>query len=199
MKLVIIGYSGAGKTTLANALSEALGCQVFHVDEAMYDSIRQREAPAAMAIAEARMEALWNGGWIIDGYREQCVKEAWLREADRIIFLNFGKWTCLGRIAKRQIKEYFARGIRYVLKLIRLARQAKGPKTVDRGEISVSAAAYVFKNIRHLRYSFRIEHSAKFESYYMGIGGRYAEKFTVLRTQREVSQFQAALLKNTGN
>lgn len=110
MKLVIIGYSGAGKTTLANALSEALGCQVFHVDEAMYDNIRQREAPAAMAIAEARMEALWNGGWIIDGYREQCVKEAWLREADRIIFLNFGKWTCLGRIAKRQIKEYFARG-----------------------------------------------------------------------------------------
>ena len=76
MKLVIIGYSGAGKTTLANALSEALGCQVFHVDEAMYDNIRQREAPAAMAIAEARMEALWNGGWIIDGYREQCVKEA---------------------------------------------------------------------------------------------------------------------------
>lgn len=198
MKIVIIGYSGAGKTTLANALAEALKCGVFHVDSAMYDGSEQRKAPAAMAIAEQRMSTLGNGGWIIDGYREQCVKEAWLEESDRMIFLNIGKWTCFWRIVKRYIRSFilWIRGC--MLKILKSARQAAGqPPATDR--ISHIPMYLMPMNIlRHLDYIIREEHSSKFEAYYMGIGGRYSEKFVVMRTQREINRFREVLLKEAG-
>ena len=168
MKIVIIGYSGAGKTTLANALAEALKCGVFHVDSAMYDGSEQRGAPVAMAIAEQRMNTLRNGGWIIDGYREQCVKEAWLEESDRMIFLNIGKWTCFWRIVKRYIRSFilWIRGC--MLKILKPARQAAGQPPVPDGISHIPMYLMPMNILRHLDYIIREEHSSKFEAYYRG-------------------------------
>lgn len=184
---------------MANALAEALGCKVFHVDDAMYEGMEQRKAPAAMAIAEARMADMESGGWIIDGYREQCVKEEWLREADQTVFLNIGKWTCFWSIAGRDVKGYLSAVPRLTARILKPARQADGPQTAASGKKPVSAMTCICKDIQHLGYCLRVEHSPKFESYYMETGGRCSRKFTVLRTRKEIDHFREAILREAKN
>lgn len=198
MRLVIIGYSGAGKTTLAKALSEALGCGVLHVDEEMCGFFSgRRKASEAMRAAESRMAALQGADWIIDGYRPECIKREWLSEASRIVFLDLGKWTCFWRVFRRQNNSYYQWAIHQTKKNLRSNRKPQEqPAGTDTKKPISYYVHYMFNDIRHLTNIIRKGHRPEIRAYYMGIGGEWPEKFTVLRTKKEVRQFQAALQKN---
>ena len=166
------------------------------MDAAIYDENgEQRNAPEAMSAAEARMSAIQGGSWIIDGYRVECVKEAWLAEADRIVFLSLGRWTCFRRTFKQYLVDWVNKR--------RRRRRAKRPDTAcPAGQKAPGGGGkkrplymVCYRIIWHLNYILLVEHSPKFEAFYMGVGGRYPEKFVVLRSQKEIDRFQKAALE----
>lgn len=210
MKIIIIGYSGSGKTTLATKLGEMYGCVVFHVDDIMYDANgNQCKAEDAMRAMESCMAMSQEDGWIIDGYRWQCIKEEWIAETDHIIFLNIGKWTCFWGVLVRYAKGYAHGTIKRIKRYRTQEEHGKtwdnvkfphknGDKIVERGMQRRSSfigesfrhiCDEIKRMIRHLCYIIRVEHIHENEYYYIEIGEHYPEKFIVLRSRRAVKRF----------
>lgn len=107
MKIAVIGYSGAGKSTCARRLSELLGCPCLHLDAIHFlPGWRDRDAE------EARKEAAGflhdNGAWVIDGNWFGTCGEERLRQADIILFFNFSRLTCF-RQARRRARVWRGR------------------------------------------------------------------------------------------
>lgn len=114
MKIAIIGYSGAGKSTLAKKLGKKYQCPVLYLDTVNFlPGWEVRENTESKKIVKAFLE---NPSWVIDGnYKEMCRKER-LEAADRIIFLDFPRRTCLiqayrrYRKGKKKVRESMAKG-----------------------------------------------------------------------------------------
>ena len=102
-RIIIIGCSGAGKSTLARALKEKLGLPVVHLDQLWWKegwqnvSREEFDAQLDMALAMDR--------WIIDGNYSRTM-EARLQKCDTIIYLDFGRWTCLWGMCQRVFGSY---------------------------------------------------------------------------------------------
>jgi len=103
MKTVIMGYSGSGKSTLAAAIAQKEQIPALYLDTVYWlpgweprdleDQIRQVKA----FLAE-------HENWVIDGtYRKVCFEER-MEQADRIVFLNFGRLASLCRAWKRYLR-----------------------------------------------------------------------------------------------
>jgi adenylate kinase family enzyme len=97
-RVLVIGPCGAGKSTLASALSTRLGLPLFHIDqlnwkpgwvEGSKDEIRQKLA--AIAAADR---------WIIDGTYDGTLGPR-LDRADTVIYLDFPISLCVRRLLKR--------------------------------------------------------------------------------------------------
>lgn len=96
---MIIGYSGSGKSTLARFVSEAEQLPLLHLDSVQFTANwEERDKTEARQIVA---EFLKQDGWVIDGNYSDYLYEQRLAEADRIIFLNFPRWTCLRRVMMR--------------------------------------------------------------------------------------------------
>ncbi len=98
-RIVIVGPSGAGKTTLARDLNAKLEIKVFHLDRFFWKrNWERRNRYDRMELLERL--ALANKQWIIEGsYLESL--EPGLMEADTIILLEFPPLVCLWRIIRR--------------------------------------------------------------------------------------------------
>ena len=92
MKISIMGYSGAGKTTLANQLAAQYGCGVLHLDRVNFTrGWRERDRAEAQQMLE---ETLAQPDWVIDGnYANLCIDRR-LAQSDRIILLLFPRRIC---------------------------------------------------------------------------------------------------------
>jgi len=100
-RIMVMGSSGSGKSTIAKRLGELTGLPVVHLDsiswlpgwvEAPKDQFEQR-----------LREIVQSEAWIIDGnYRSWALAER-LERADTIIFLDFSRTICLLRAFKRRI------------------------------------------------------------------------------------------------
>lgn len=100
MKIAIIGYSGAGKSTMARALSQRYGCPVLHLDTIQFlPGWRERDRGEAAALVRDFMDR--HDSWIIDGNYTAFDRERRLREADRILIFDFPRRTCLRHIIGR--------------------------------------------------------------------------------------------------
>ena len=100
MKTMIIGYSGAGKSTLASVIAEREEIPVLHMDRVHWlPGWQERAREEEIGIISEFLSE--NENWVIDGnytsvlYNERC------EAADRIIYLNISRITCLGRALKR--------------------------------------------------------------------------------------------------
>lgn len=98
-KIVIIGSSGAGKTTFAKILGSILGMQVFHLDRLFWQNCWQRKN------GDKRKETLETlvfkeTCWIIDG-NYLGPSPLHLEASDTIIFLDLPPLQCLWRLVKR--------------------------------------------------------------------------------------------------
>jgi adenylate kinase family enzyme len=105
-RVVILGPSNAGKSTLAVRLGEVLGIPVYHLDVLYW-------RPGWVAPLDSEWEArlrrvIESEAWIVDGNFTQSLPER-LSAADTIIYLDLPRYVCLGRALKRRLMEVFTR------------------------------------------------------------------------------------------
>lgn len=104
MKIAIIGYSASGKSTLAQTMGRLYGLPVLHLDRVQFLPGWQIRNKAEQQALTADFLDAHPGGWVIDGnYSGNCYERR-LQEADRIIFMNFNRWTCLARAIRRAFR-----------------------------------------------------------------------------------------------
>ena len=101
-RVLIVGPGGAGKTVLAERLSERTGIPVVHLDPIFYrEGWRPRPRPEAVAALE---RALAGEQWIADGNFLDAGDSRFER-ADTVIFLDLPRWLCVARILWRRVRD----------------------------------------------------------------------------------------------
>lgn len=99
MKICILGYSGSGKSTLARRLGDFYGIPVLFLDTVQFlPGWLERDRDEARALVR---EFLQNGSWVIDGNYRAFLQEERLRQADRILILQFNRFVCLWQAFRR--------------------------------------------------------------------------------------------------
>ena len=105
MKIAIIGHSGSGKSTLAAFLGEKYALPVLHVDTIHFlPGWVERETEDELALMQSFLDLNAQRGWVIDGNYRKLEYDRRMEEADRIIYMNFGRFTCFWRAFKRSVK-----------------------------------------------------------------------------------------------
>lgn len=88
-KILIIGISGTGKTTLGRKLSELLKIPLVHYDKFVWDKNWTEIDPK---IVEKKLEEeVKKDKWIIEGYIQPAGKIR-LERADLVIYLDYSGW-----------------------------------------------------------------------------------------------------------
>lgn len=99
MKIAVVGYSGSGKSTLAKYLGKIYNIPVMHLDTIQFCANWQiREEEESKKLLKIFME---NDSWIIDGNYSNFYYDERLKQADKIIFLNFNRFVRLYRVILR--------------------------------------------------------------------------------------------------
>lgn len=98
MKLIILGLSCSGKTTISNQLSKILKTPCYHLDSYYWEGCWIKKSDFNIN------EIINMKEWIIDGnyYKEEFIRR--LNESDFIIYLNVCLIKRLCRMVKRHIR-----------------------------------------------------------------------------------------------
>jgi len=99
MKVLVVGSCGAGKSTLAKRLSEAMKLPFISLDQCYWlpGWVRpEREFWRAQVKEIIKQEK-----WIMDG-NFQNTFDLRFPASDVVVFLDFNRWVCLGGILKRR-------------------------------------------------------------------------------------------------
>ncbi|HHM5698002.1 AAA family ATPase [Pseudomonas aeruginosa] len=104
LRVVVVGTSGAGKSTFSAALAARLGCTHVELDRLYW-------GPGWQAVPHERFEhaverATTGPRWVADG-NYSAVRELLWGRATHVVWLNFGRWTVFSRVLRRTL----ARGL----------------------------------------------------------------------------------------
>jgi len=99
MRSLILGNSGAGKTTLARRLCANTSAQWLSMDAVAFEAGAVR-LPLADSVAAARAFMQQHAHWVIEGCYAD-IAEALLPECERLIFLNPGVDACIAHCRQR--------------------------------------------------------------------------------------------------
>lgn len=101
-KILILGSCGAGKSTLARKMQSILDIEIIHLDQHYW---KPNWTKTESEEWEKKVEELIKGeGWIIDGnYRSTL--DIRLPQADAVIWLDFPRVICFGRLLKRRLRK----------------------------------------------------------------------------------------------
>ena len=167
MKIAVIGYSGSGKSTLAARLAEKQGVPVLYMDTVHWlPGWKEREREEKRAIVTAFLDE--NESWVIDGnYKSDCYDRR-MEEADKIVFMAFGRFACLRRVIRRY-------------------RENKG-----RARASMTEGCEERLPPDFLLWVFYTGRTKKRKRVYYDTVKRYAEKSTVIRNQKQLDAFYEA-------
>ena len=102
-KILILGGSGAGQSTLAAELGRITGLPVVHLDRHFWQP-GWREPPPETWRAQATGLA-GEPAWIIDGNFGGTLAPR-VAVADTIRFLDFSTWRCFARVLKRTLRSF---------------------------------------------------------------------------------------------
>ncbi len=164
MRIAIIGYSGSGKSTLAGLFGKAHGLPVLHLDTAHWlPGWKERAKEERAAIVRGFLDE--NENWVIDGNYSGVFYDERMEKADRIIFMNFNRFTCLYRAWKRKV-------------------QYSGKSRPDMTEgcnekLDKEFAMWILRDSRTKRALDR----------YRSVKEKYPEKFIEIRNQRELNAY----------
>ncbi len=101
-RIIIIGSSGGGKSTLARRLGDITGLPVIHLDKEFWNP-NWVETPKD--IWQGKVAELLKGNkWIIDGNYGGTMKLR-AEAADTIIYLDMNRCLCLYRVLKRRLRN----------------------------------------------------------------------------------------------
>lgn len=99
-RVLVLGRTGSGKTTLARALSAALG--VPHVElDALYFGPGFMTVPLPV-LRQRASEAIAGERWVIDGNKKALHDLVWPR-ADTVVWLDYPVAVSLWRLTKRMV------------------------------------------------------------------------------------------------
>ncbi|ONG50116.1 adenylate kinase [Pseudoroseomonas deserti] len=102
MRVVIIGISGAGKSTMARQLSAALGLRHIELDALFWEPGWRQARPEDFA---ARVEAATQGdGWVVDGNYSATRALTWGR-ATHLVWLDYERLPVMRRVITRSIRR----------------------------------------------------------------------------------------------
>lgn len=105
MKIAVMGYSGAGKYTLAKKLGRLYDCPILHLDRIQFEpGWKERDREEAKRMAESFLDENQDTGWIIDGNYAKFCQERRLEEADLIVFMDYTRRICLWQAVKRYLE-----------------------------------------------------------------------------------------------
>jgi adenylate kinase family enzyme len=97
-RILVIGPCGAGKSTLATALSERLDLPVFHMDQLNWRPGWVESSEDAIRASLATIIAA--DCWVIDGNYGGTLSER-LERADFVVYLDFPISLCVFRLMRR--------------------------------------------------------------------------------------------------
>lgn len=100
MRYLVIGTSGAGKSTFAKKLAAKTGCPYIELD-AHYWGPDWQAVPADQfkrSVAEATQGACW----VVDG-NYSAVRELLWSRATHVVWLNYGRFTIFSRLLWRTL------------------------------------------------------------------------------------------------
>lgn len=126
MRCVVIGTSGAGKSTFAQALSNATQSPYIELDALYWGP--QWQAVAPEQFRHAVMAATRGECWIADGNYSAVRDVLWSR-ATHVVWLNYGRWTVFSRVLWRTVgrgvmRTQLSHGNRESLRMAFLSRDS---------------------------------------------------------------------------
>ena len=99
MKIAILGYAGAGKTYLADYISEKKNIPVLHLDDIKWN--KEWKPVDDSVVLPQVSEFMAKEDWIIDGYYKYLLYDERLEQTDQIVLLLLPRMTCFYRTLKR--------------------------------------------------------------------------------------------------
>ena len=136
-RVMIIGNSGGGKTTLAHQVAETYDLPLTEIDAIQYQAGWARTAEPELRQAIETVHA--RDRWLIDGFGPWDQIEARARLADTIIFVDHPIWVHCWWLCERQIAA--ARG----------EQRLGGPKDCDLRDVTKQAFERLWWVHEHLR------------------------------------------------
>lgn len=102
-KIIVVGSGGAGKSTFARRLGDALNIEVIHLDQIYWK-------PNWVTMPKDEWSKILEGllasdSWVMDG-NFGGTREMRMAASDTIIFLDIPRRICLYRILKRAVVYY---------------------------------------------------------------------------------------------
>lgn len=106
-RLVVVGTSGAGKTTLAKRLAKAYGLRDIELDALFWGP---QWTPVSMEEFRARIERATAGetGWVIHGNYSK-VNDLTIDQATDLIWLDYSRTVVFSRVLKRSLVRLLTR------------------------------------------------------------------------------------------
>ena len=101
MKIHVTGNAGAGKTTLANTIGQALNLPVYGLDQVVWQPSWQKTPPEERDRLEQAL--IEKPNWVIEGVSHQ-IRHA----ADLTLFLDVPRLRCLRRALIRSLPHLFS-------------------------------------------------------------------------------------------
>lgn len=102
MKIAVIGYSGCGKSTLTEYIGKKRQLPILFLDKIHWlPGWKERPAEEERKIVSDFLDQ--HDSWVIDGNYSKICWDRRMKDADRIVFLAFGRGTCLLRALKRYV------------------------------------------------------------------------------------------------
>ncbi|MEF3306193.1 DNA topology modulation protein [Paenibacillus sp. GYB003] len=100
-RVVILGCSGSGKSTMARRIAERTGLPVYHLDAYYWKPGWVAADPETFDAEVAEIAA--EDRWIIDGNYSRTL-DLRLSRSDTVIFFDYPRYLCLYRVLKRRLQ-----------------------------------------------------------------------------------------------
>jgi|GEM_PF-741226 len=102
-KIVIVGVSASGKSTLSRKLAEKTNLPLVLMDELMWSP--GWEYVGDEKILELLLEEIKKENWIIEGYITKEARSVIFEKADTIIYLDYSPYLLVWRYVKRFLQH----------------------------------------------------------------------------------------------